>query len=387
MKAKNKIFKVSTTKIFKTTIQVDSPDPNCNFNKNKKLALKSDELMKNVNIPNKLKIKKTKTHSISIDNKTNINNKNRKYSDTNKNIFTKKNTFADKYQYTENKKFNCLPIEGFEVNQLNNFLTNTNLKQTIIIDNEGNNNLNLLLINNKNNNMKGEEKSETTSLFTNSTFQNNEKENGNNIIITENKKINDDKRINQYFKMFNLLNENIEQFKQIFNKENNINKNNIIDKEPIISGDNKIDTIIKNNINYKNNYIDNNNLNSRVIKNISKINITNNAMPSNSIGLSYNSSSDKNNDFNSSFVDSSLQEEFLNSLIETKKNFYDESVKINFESINKELEPESEYHIEKKLTKNKTLNPHFISNFNIDENHKEMKTQIDRKNLPECKIF
>ena len=385
MIAKNKIHKVSTTRILKHPIKIDSHDPNDNINIIKKIAIKSDELMKNASLPNKLKIKKTKVHSISIDNKSNIKNKDKKFSDTNENILIKKNAFSDKYQYIEdNNKFNYLSINTFETNQLNNFLAKNNLKQTIIIDNEGNNNLNLLL-NNKNNNMKVEEKSETTSLFTDSAFQNKEEENKNNVIITEKETINDEKRITQYFQIFNLLNDNIEQFKQIFNKENNININinNINEDSIIISGDSKIDTIIKNNINFKNNFVDNNKLNTQIFKNISKINDTNNIKKNNNSTLSYNFSLDRNNEFNSSFVDSSLQNDVLNSLIETKKNFYDESIKINFESINKELEPESEYHIEKKITKNKTLNPHFISNFNINEKFK----QIESKNPQECKIF
>ena len=384
MIAKNKIHKVSTTRILKHPIKINSPDPNDNYNIIKKIDIKSDELMKNASLPNKLKIKKTKVHSISIDNKSNIKNKDKKFSDTNENILIKKNAFSDKYQYIEdNNKFNYLSINTFETNQLNNFLAKNNLKQTIIIDNEGNNNLNLLL-NNKNNNMKVEEKSETTSLFTDSAFQNKE-ENKNNVIITEKETINDEKRITQYFQIFNLLNDNIEQFKQIFNKENNININinNINEDSIIISGDSKIDTIIRNNINFKNNFVDNNKLNTQIFKNISKINFTNNIKQNNSSTLSYNFSLDRNNEFNSSFVDSSLQNDVLNSLIETKKNFYDESIKINFESINKELEPESEYHIEKKITKNKTLNPHFISNFNINEKYK----QIESKNPQECKIF
>ena len=136
------------------------------------------------------------------------------------------------------------------------------MKKTIIIDNEGNNNLELLIdqgnndTNIKNNNKEKEiepiteskEKednvnTETTNLFTTSYENNNLMKNTSNdkqnseikLIINENKgnneeKISDIKRLDEYSQIFKLLNENIEQFKNIFikkeTKENKKIKNN-----------------------------------------------------------------------------------------------------------------------------------------------------------------
>ena len=133
-----------------------------------------------------------------------------------------------------------------------------NYKKTIIIDNEGNNNLHMNLkkgendykkiLNNKINNKSIFTNSsvnvntETNSLFTNDSkmepskliFNNNfinqniikENEIKKNIIDDpiDKEKNEEDKRINEYNKIFNLLNANIEQFKKMFSSNTYQNK-------------------------------------------------------------------------------------------------------------------------------------------------------------------
>ena len=129
----------------------------------------------------------------------------------------------------------------FNICKMSNFLQNTNFKKTIIIDNEGNNNLELLITESKE--KEDNVNTETTNLFTTSYENNNLMKNTSNdkqnseikLIINENKgnneeKISDIKRLDEYSQIFNLLNENIEQFKNIFikkeTKENKKIKNN-----------------------------------------------------------------------------------------------------------------------------------------------------------------
>ena len=142
--------------------------------------------------------------------------------------------------------------------ELENMFKKNKFKKTIIIDDEGNNNLHLnikkgendyknLLNNNNSNslflNSSINPNTETNSLFTNGSKMeiSNIKNNfNNNYIINENEiknniiddniknEKNDEKRIEEYTKIFNLLNTNIEQFKKMFNnKTNNETNNNI----------------------------------------------------------------------------------------------------------------------------------------------------------------
>ena len=225
-----------------------------------KFALKR---IKNNSIPNyrnKTKGKKDNNKKkLTLRNINNLNKKNNTTTISNNNKILNKIKNAK----TQDNKFN--------VCKLNKILQNTNLKETIIIDNEGNNNLNLLMKKNKDNKEKKEKNkkdlkidkikeelnddninSDYTSLFMETSIDkkliNNDfyvkpivNKNYNTINNTTNKKKNldraikknqiksqgkDNKRLNEYIQLFQLLNDNIEQFKSILkDKKNNLNKN------------------------------------------------------------------------------------------------------------------------------------------------------------------
>ena len=220
------------------------------------------------------------------------------------------------------------------------------LKQTIIIDDEGNNNLNLNLKNidkndfrnllnlnqnknkninsiNNNNSISFNANTETNSLFESSHNYNNQininKENDIKQTIMDKDK--EEKRLKEYNRIFNLLNTNIEQLKKMFNSNNNNEINN--ENKEIIS---KKST----NINFKNKFINNyrdkdyqsnlkknlsektlrSSINSFKNKNLFCVDINNNN-PGNYHGE--NGNQIKNN--NLSFLESSSDNDFYQSLI------------------------------------------------------------------------
>ena len=218
------------------------------------------------------------------------------------------------------------------------------LKQTIIIDDEGNNNLNLNLknidkndfrnllnlnqnknknINSNNNSISFNSNTETNSLFESSHNYNNQininKENDIKQTIMDKDK--EEKRLKEYNRIFNLLNTNIEQLKKMFNSNNNNEINN--ENKEIIS---KKST----NINFKNKFINNyrdkdyqsnlkknlsektlrSSINSFKNKNLFCVDINNNN-PGNYHGE--NGNQIKNN--NLSFLESSSDNDFYQSLI------------------------------------------------------------------------
>ena len=149
--------------------------------------------------------------------------------------------------------FNNNKDEILNLPELENMFKKNKFKKTIIIDNEGNNNLHLnikkgendyknLLNNNNSNSLflssSINSNTETNSLFTNaskmeaSNINNNyiinENEIKNNIMdeTIKNEKNEEKKRIEEYTKIFNLLNTNIEQFKKMFNSNSNKENNN-----------------------------------------------------------------------------------------------------------------------------------------------------------------
>ena len=152
------------------------------------------------------------------------------------------------------KNLNNNKDEILNLPELENMFKKNTFKKTIIIDNEGNNNLHLNikkgendyknLLNNNNSNSLFLSSSinantETNSLFTNASKMEVSNLNNNNYIINENEneiknnimndtikndeKNDEQKRIEEYTKIFNLLNTNIEQFKKMFNN-NEANK-------------------------------------------------------------------------------------------------------------------------------------------------------------------
>ena len=190
------------------------------------------------------------------------NNKNKQNLKLNKNncnkIIISNNTFStrglnslSKEKEKKFKKYNS-NFNKKNISKINDIFKKNILKQTIIIDNEGNNNLNLniqlarqknyktILDNKKFENFNDKieicnstvlsENNETNSLFETSCNYNKnilnriDKEKDSNLIIANKKE--EEKRIKEYDKIFNLLNTNIEQFKKMFvNKQNNnINK-------------------------------------------------------------------------------------------------------------------------------------------------------------------
>ena len=214
--------------------------------------------IKNNSITNFIEKKKDKQDNIKKKiNLRNINQINEKQ----KTITTKKNNIINKIN-TKKTQDNL-----FNIYKLSQFLKNTDFKQTIIIDDQGNNNLNLIMKESGKNvceqnakiqkeiiidNIKEEINDENinsdfTSLFLETSNQNNiiNKEvdkkqnignfynniniiniNKNNIKKKEaNSKEKDNKRIDEYSQIFKLLNENIEQFKTIIQKKD-ININN-----------------------------------------------------------------------------------------------------------------------------------------------------------------
>ena len=162
----------------------------------------------------------------------------------------KKNIKKNKFNKNNNNQGEMLNLPELETI----FKKNT-FKKTIIIDNEGNNNLHLnikkgendykILLNNNNksifSNSSINANTETNSLFTNASkveASNINNNNINNYIIKENEikknvidenitneQNEEEKRIKEYTKIFNLLNTNIEQFKKMFNNSNKKNNN------------------------------------------------------------------------------------------------------------------------------------------------------------------
>ena len=169
-------------------------------------------------------------------------------SENKRNISDKKNKILNRVNNSKNQD------NLFNICQLTELLRNANLKQTIIIDNEGNNNLDLIMNENKklsekklkngkditkldkeelkdNNNIKNK----YLNQFIDSNYpinlknENNKKQNildsiNNNLnSINNNYEKNEDsdpkkndkdiKRLNEYNQIFQLLNENIEQLK------------------------------------------------------------------------------------------------------------------------------------------------------------------------------
>ena len=367
--------------------------------KNHKSISLKDQVNNNNKWPNKLKTSKFK-HNIKY-NKTCENNNNMSKNINNKlfssNLFLTNDT-TDIPQIEEDKK----NLKNNKNNELNiseleaNFKKNK-FKKTIIIDNEGNNNLNLNikkgdndyknLIKNNNNYtiISNNTNTETNSLFTNaskmevynnilinnnhihgnnfllnsndikSNVINNENENDNNT--TNNEKNEEEKRIKEYKKIFNLLNTNIEQFKNMFNINKIPNIKNI--KPNIISKNNNKNSSIKNkksvinrqkvkgsiSLNKKSPNNDNsfnkNSNNHNLIKNLSEKNLSSSSKhiktTQNIFTIDVRNDIEKdliensklvqegNNKFISSFLESSMQDDFYQSLMnQTFPNFADE---------------------------------------------------------------
>ena len=349
--------------------------------------------------------KKLSPNQRNIKNKQNIPKSNTNYNKIKSSniIFTSREIDKDKDKENEkiNKKNFKKNLSNFNkkiIPKLNYDIFNKNfLKQTIIIDNEGNNNLNLYFNNNlKNNyknildirNIKFNEKNEnnnsfnfngineTNSLFENSTNYNNSplhiinKENSINSInsinentIDINKNEEEKKRLKEYNKIINLLNTNIEQFKKMVNNKNSTinntksnnkkilikNKTNIkSSKMPICTIDNRKSKImdckdkysnLKKNLSQENiKYNKNKNNNNYLFFDINRNeNINNNINDNININTNLKNNELQNNNF--SFLESSIDNDFYQALINNKflHNISHSSLDINIDDIsNKE---------------------------------------------------
>lgn len=279
-KSKIKIQKIVNNNNFKNTqskfntFNYRSNQSESNRNKNKLFSLK------NVNEINQ----NTKFSKNSDNNKPNNNHMlSTNETDTEKDEKSFKNN-------TKNYRSSKGELNEKELNNLNNLFRCIDLKKNIIIDDDGNNNLNIekqyfmkninkkfcqnkmdvikdKLINynyiSKVNNRKcctlknnNEASADNNSLFIND-FSLLSKTNNNiiNNINQGNELIKENKRINEYNKIFNLLNANIEQFKKMINEgeeqkssiKKNINKSKNNNDTEIAEGSYNISALSHNN--------------------------------------------------------------------------------------------------------------------------------------------
>ena len=415
--------------------------------------------IKNNSIPHF--IDKNKTQKKNIKNKVKIRNINQK-NERERNTISNINKIASRLNTTKNKE------DLYNFCKLSNLLKNENLKKTIIIDDKGNNNLNLIMNDKTNQKEKNkinkveEEmnddniKSEFNSLFMEGSYQSNiilnndnnkyqNMRNNNNITNTlnnmntnditkkneEKSQVKNDKRIDEYSHLFKLLDENIEQFKNILNKkepkfenkENKKNKKNSniinLDSNFLTENNKKKDNIkrIKSNdimsqkvllnINQKNNMgilKKQNNMNKHK-KNFLEENLNNNNL---------NLSKDKNNSNLFSFLDSFTQEDIFQPLNNKHKknsskiltNIFNVECKEDNKIMNKkeidrissnemstnnkcyedeEIQMEvygTEEHIKCDKVNNRDINPHFFSNDFVN-NNKKKNVNLDK----DCLIF
>ena len=254
----SKKIKPNPLKISKNNVESKYKRNNRNH---KSISLKEDT---NNNWPNKLKTTNLKKNIIY--NNTCGNNNNKLFSS---NLFLTNDT--DMPLGEEEKKISKKNKVELNLPELENIFKKKKFKKTIIIDNEGNNNLNLdikkggndykNILNKKEDNTiisnSINTNTETNSLFTNGSKMEISNNNINNILEEYNIKNNimndnankekkeEEKRIKEYTKIFNLLNTNIEQFKKMFNininKIPNLNTANIkkLKQNDIISSKNK----------------------------------------------------------------------------------------------------------------------------------------------------
>ena len=411
------------------------------YNKNMKIhnTISSKEEVDMKKSPNKLRNKNIKQNL--MNNNCNNNNGNRLFSSNI--LFLTKDT--DNLSNEKGKKLkknfkkNFSNSDKVYMNQLNHGLKKNYLKQTIIIDNEGNNNLNLNLNNmdrkdyknilNLNNNNKFEfnnsisfsGNTETNSLFENS---NNFPKNIYNTINKESDikqtiidKNDEERRLKEYNRIFNLLNSNIEQFKKMFNNSNtnniinnnhiNENKNRNKNKKIIIKTKTKKSvksskasqsiTSSKKKIISINNEKEKNDQ-SNIKKNLSEKNLrrpiksrksfNNNLLSidlgdinfetfnkNNEIKIHQNYNDDlKNNNF--SFLESSIDNDFYQSLINQTflQNISHPTFEINIDEINND-----DYKKKNKLNQANILNENNKRNFQTDTNSNK-ENEIYREN-------
>ena len=399
---------------------------------------------------NKYNIKRIKNNSLAyfankkiikkkeIKSKVNVLNINLvQISENKRNTSDKKNKILKRVNNSKNQD------NLFNICQLTHLLRNANLKQTIIIDNEGNNNLDLIMNENK------KFSDEKIKIYKDKTKLNKEELKDENIIknkylnqlrdsnnqiilkddnnkkpnmlpnininsINNNNEKNEDsdpkkndkniKRLNEYNQIFQLLNENIEQFKNIIkkkdsnldskeNKKGNLNlyKNERVNGKMkyIFTNNKEEDSFIGKNINKYNNDMSHN-INSNTSLNRSySHNFTKDkkseiysfieSFTQDDLFLPYNIQHQKNSSKSLSNIlkiekknkvsDNIKKKEIerFSSNESTKKCYDDEEMQIEFSEIDEQIKCNK--------IKNRDINPHFFSydfvnNINIKSSKK-----------------
>ena len=414
---------------------------------------------------NKYSIKRIKNNSLAyfankklikkneVKNKVNVLNINLLHMSENKrNNSDKKNKILNRVNNSKNQD------NLFNICQLTHLLRNANLKQTIIIDNDGNNNLDLIMNENKKfseikaKNVKNKTKFEkeelkdeniTKNKFLNKLYDSNNQFNlkidnnkTQNIFTNNNNNVNsinniygkneescpkkndkDIKRLNEYNQIFQLLNENIEQFKNILkkkdsnidnkeNKKNNLNlyKNDRTnDKMKYILSNNKEEeeSSIRNNINSNNNNNNmahninaNNSLNKSYSHNFikdknSEIYSFIDSFTQDDLFLPYNTKHQKNsskslsnilkienkNKINKKIIKKDIER--FSSNESTNKCYDDEEMQIEFSDIDEQIKCNK--------LKNRDINPHFFSYDFVNNINSKSKKKINLDK--DCIIF
>ena len=399
---------------------------------------------------NKYNIKRIKNNSLAyfankkiikkkeIKSKVNVLNINLvQISENKRNTSDKKNKILKRVNNSKNQD------NLFNICQLTHLLRNANLKQTIIIDNEGNNNLDLIMNENKkfsdekikiykDKTKLNKEELKDENIIKNK-YLNQLRESNNQIIlkddnnkkpnllpnininsINNNNEKNEDsgpkkndkniKRLYEYNQIFQLLNENIEQFKNIIkkkdsnldNKENkkgnlNLYKNERINGKMkyIFTNNKEEDSFIGKNINKYNNDMSHN-INSNTSLNRSySHNFTKDkkseiysfieSFTQDDLFLPYNIQHQKNSSKslsnilkieNKNMVSENIKKkeiERFSSNESTKKCYDDEEMQIEFSEIDEQIKCNK--------IKNRDINPHFFSydfvnNINIKSSKK-----------------
>lgn len=410
---------------------------------------------------NKYNIKRIKNNSLAyfanktiikkkeIKNKVNVLNINLVHASENKgNISDKKNKILNRVNNSKNQD------NLFNICQLTHLLRNANLKQTIIIDNEGNNNLDLIMNENKkffnekikNDNDKTKKDKEELKdenniknkylnqlIYSNNQINlkndNNKKQNmliNNNInSINNNYEKNEDsfakkndkdiKRLYEYNQIFQLLNENIEQFKNIIKKKDSnfenkeykksnldFDKNDTInDKMKYIFTSNKEEeSFIRKSINKNNNNNNAHNINANTSLNKSySHNFTKDknseiysfieSFTQDDLFLPYNFKHQKNSSKslsnilkieNKNMVSKSIKKkdiERFSSNESTKKCYDDEEMQIEFSEIDEQIKCNK--------LKNRDINPHFFSYDFVNNINSKSRKKINSDK--DCIIF
>ena len=399
----------------------------CKKRNHNSISSKEDVTIKFINRP---KINKLKQNIVYCNTCGNNNSSNNNKNNNNKlftsNLFLTNDTDTPipdeekknlkKIKFVNNNEDNPINLQEKEPT----FKKNT-FKKTIIIDTEGNNNLHMNIKKGENDYKKILNTKINKSIFSNSINANTESNslftndsknefskfnlinnninanciNPNNNIIKEKdikkniigdsidkEKNEEEKRIKEYTKIFNLLNTNIEQFKKMFNSNTHSSKPSNINKEKISQNKNnnqnnpknknkkalypnkkqinqkqtqKISNSVKKNININNNQNKDNSQEKTIKKNLSEKNFSSSSKclkemkniftvdVRNDIEKDLNSDTkiikNESNNAISSFLDLSIQDEFYQSLmnrdfsnlIEEDKIIKDDIISINID--------------------------------------------------------